>query len=158
MKCPTCHADLPKSVLACPCCIEQRSHAAYVEYQRLFLPAILNGQSDLRFARTVQGLPHLELFGDPHHAYCGLPLKQPRRSRRPYKQFDSGQICAACCTVLQQLLEPAHNSQPKSLQERLGYLASDAQRILRDPANHTAEEVAWAQDMMDSEQRRQVDR
>jgi hypothetical protein len=42
---------------------------------------------------------------------------------------------------------------PKTQKERWAWLVSDAQRILRSPLNHRAEEVSWARDVIASEDR-----
>ena len=42
---------------------------------------------------------------------------------------------------------------PKTLAERLEYLAADARRILAEPNKHKADEIQWAKDMLASEKR-----
>lgn len=107
MKCPQCKSDLPASSLACPFCTEKRSREAILEYQRLILPAVLRGATDLRIARVPGNITHLELFGDADHAYCGAELKQPKRSRHPYTPvMENNWICPGCCLVLNHLLTP----------------------------------------------------
>ena len=42
---------------------------------------------------------------------------------------------------------------PKTRVEQWAWLVSDAQRILRSPLTHREEEVAWARDVVVSEER-----
>jgi hypothetical protein len=105
--------------------MEQSSHKAMLEYQRLMLPAVLDGRGEYKLARLSDGLVHLELFGDRHHSYCGASLaKVTKRFRSSHVALAQKRLCIVCRTVLDTLLEKTDPPAPTAVREAFDSVAS----------------------------------
>jgi hypothetical protein len=108
----------------CGKCLEQSSHKAMLEYQRLMLPAVLDGRGEYRLARA-DGLVHLELFGDRNHSYCGASLaKVTKRFRSSHAALAQEKICIVCRNRLNELLEKTDPPAPTAVREAFDSVAS----------------------------------
>jgi hypothetical protein len=97
-------------LLHCKDCLAKRSLAAYLEYQKHFLPDVLSGRSRLLIVRNPGTRDarlaawHLALAGDGRHAWCGDKIAQPWERKRAL--LDGGlleKICPACRAAFERI-------------------------------------------------------
>jgi hypothetical protein len=108
MICPTCGSYVPDGNLACTTCVQRKSQAAYVEYQRQFMQQIFAGDLSLRIRKGKAGYSqmHIELFGDGAHTYCGVPTVGLRQSFLIFRGELRAPLdtCPACAQIFERLM------------------------------------------------------
>jgi|SRR5215475_517257 len=105
MKCKKCGANIPDDHVACPACTMAKSRQAYLEYQKHYLPRVIEGKAVLRITRQGDRPWHLVLVGDPYHAYCGEPVSPAWSQRREHLDELPTKVCALCRDVFTRLKE-----------------------------------------------------
>ena len=105
MICPQCRREVPANDLACKTCAAQNSRAAFLVYQRQFLPAVLAGNLPIHTRRGRAGGAdyHIELFGDPEHAWCGVPTAGLKRDHVKVAPFVTAPLgtCKECAELFE---------------------------------------------------------
>jgi hypothetical protein len=103
--CGECGATVKR---VCRDCQARRARNGLLLHQRRFLQTWAVKAIDLRM-RDFDGVPHVELFDDPWHGYCGMALSPTgphlaTTGRRRVRELPAD-LCPACRRVFDQLLE-----------------------------------------------------
>jgi len=104
--CPRCGTEY--KTLACPDCVERAGRVAAMRQQPEYLEKVRAGTYDLILARFQNHKPHVQLFGDPNRAFCGISLtNSPRRTRCGWWEFASASaVCSQCTQIIGEILKP----------------------------------------------------
>jgi hypothetical protein len=104
MKCPKCRTEY--GTLICPVCVAQSARNAYLRQQELYVPKVFDG-APLNLSRRSRSQPaHIVLFGDTHHAYCGVALDAPQvRERCEYTSELRARLCPDCLAIFDEVAE-----------------------------------------------------
>jgi hypothetical protein len=94
MTCPICGREYTD--LVCKPCAERTGLIALLAYQPPYLTRVAAGEEPLKLARQGKGRFHVELCGDPGHAFCGQPLEHATRQRVAWRELKRDRLCAAC--------------------------------------------------------------
>jgi hypothetical protein len=101
MTCVSCGKEVKR---VCRDCQAKRARDGMLLHQRRFLQTWLAGGIELR-VREYNGSPHIELFDDRWHSYCGIPMMTLTNRRRVRELPD--EVCTECREVFQGLVEKA---------------------------------------------------
>jgi hypothetical protein len=94
--------------LACPLCIERFSREESLRQQPHYLEKTRSGTYDYLLATYQQHKPHVQLFGNPNQAFCGISLSNmPRRTKCSFYAFNPDDICSECVKVIVALTKEA---------------------------------------------------
>jgi len=92
--------------LFCPACLERISREEALRAQPEYLEKVRAGTYDLILARFQSHKPHVQLFGDPNRAFCGVSLtNSPRRTRCAWWEFVSDSVCSQCAQAIAGILK-----------------------------------------------------
>jgi len=103
MTCPRCGTEF--KTIACPACLERASREAVMRAQPDWITKARTGQCDFILARFQQHKPHVQLFGDPNHAFCGQPLAEFKRTKLPYVGLTPDAVCPQCFRIVAGILK-----------------------------------------------------
>lgn len=94
--CPRCKELIHG--LACANCAAKASQAAVLERQREAMPQILDGTFALTLGRVNNSAhAHIQLIGDPLHAWCGEAMNRAQRWERMFEKLDDTiSLCKRC--------------------------------------------------------------
>jgi hypothetical protein len=101
MLCPECGNQF-KGVV-CVLCRARRARNGMLLHQRRFLETWLAGSIELR-VRRKGGQPHLELFDDRWHTYCGIDLFDVPPLREHVRDLPTD-LCLECLKVFDRLVQ-----------------------------------------------------
>jgi hypothetical protein len=109
--CPVCSREHAKVI--CPYCASQRSRNSYLEFQKQYVPGVLEGRFKLTLVHR-SGAPtwHLRLVGDREHAWCGEAVGSRWEERRENYSgellsaqdlFGRPTVCARCAEEFERM-------------------------------------------------------
>lgn len=97
--CPVCSREMEN--LVCRACQADRQRTGMLQHQRRFLETWLEGTIDLRVSNK-NGVPHLQLFDDRWHTYCGQDLFGI--TNRDFVRVLPRSLCPDCVAVFDSLI------------------------------------------------------
>jgi hypothetical protein len=106
--------------MICAACTESVCREGVIQMQRLVLPRFLNGEYPFR-SGSVNNNPyyHIQLIGEPTHAWCGERMNHSRRKVLLYSDLERiADLCPRCRTAIREMA--------KELQEKSNAVPSDA--------------------------------
>jgi hypothetical protein len=106
------HGAVPDKYISCPTCAEEKSYAAWLQFQLHYLPRVIDGELDLTIV-TKEGRRHIAFFGFPFQAYCGLSLTHVQKKFKARLSKPPIGTCQDCWRVYDHLLADCRQK-PKS--------------------------------------------
>lgn len=103
MTCSRCGAIY--NTLVCPACTERVNRESILRGQPPYLARAFAGEFDLILCRKEKRKPHVQMFGDERHAFCGESLAEGRRTKISTNVLLIDSICEPCAQVIADLMQ-----------------------------------------------------